>query len=78
MPTIEGALRTGLRVSPTAQIFIATTYADLVLALAASVAGNGDVILLPRGSTYDITATVVINKSGVRLIATEDGLSPLA
>ena len=77
MGVIEGALRTGLRVSPTAQIFIATSYQEVLDALTASVAGNGDVILLPRGSTYDITATIVINKSGVRLIATEDGLSPL-
>lgn len=78
MPTIEGALRTGLRIAPTGQIFIATTYQEVLDALTASVASNGDVILLPRGSTYDITATIVINKSGVRLIATEDGLSPLA
>ena len=78
MGVIEGALRTGLRVSPTAQIFIATTYQEVLDALTASVAENGDVILLPRGSTYDITATIVINKSGVRLLATEDGMSPLA
>lgn len=78
MGIIEGALRTGYKVSPSAQMMIATSYAELLAALAAAVAGNGDVILLPRGSTYDITATVVVNKSGVRLIATEDGLSPLA
>ena len=78
MGVIEGALRTGLRVSPTAQIFIATTYQELLDALTASVANNGDVILMPRGSTYDVTASVVVNKSGVRIIATEDGLTPLA
>ena len=78
MGVIEGALRTGLRVSPTSQIFIATTYQEVLDALTAAVAGNGDVILLPRGSTYDITATITVNKSGVRIIATEDGLSPLA
>ena len=77
MGVIEGALRTGLRVSPTAQIFIATTYQEVLDALTAAVAGNGDVILLPRGSTYDITATITIAKSGVWFLATEDGLSPL-
>jgi len=78
MGIIEGALRAGeLRVSPTAQLFIAESQADLEAAIAAAVAGNGDVILLPRGG-ITVTSTIVVNKSGVRIIAVDDGLNPLA
>jgi hypothetical protein len=78
MGLIEGSLKRGdLRVAQEAQIFVAESQADLVAAIAASVAGNGDVILLPRGG-IEITSMIAQTKSGVRIIAVDDGMSPLA
>jgi hypothetical protein len=78
MGLIEGSLKRGdLRVAQEAQIFVAESQADLVAAIAAAVAGNGDVILLPRGG-IEVTSMVAQAKSGVRIIAVDDGMSPLA
>jgi hypothetical protein len=78
MGLIEGALKRGdLRVAQEAQIFVVESQADMVAAITAAVAGNGDVILLPRGG-IETTAQITQNKSGLRFIAVDDGMSPLA
>ena len=78
MPLIAGSMKRGeLTIAQGAQIFTAESQAELVAALAAAVAGNGDVILLPRGG-ITVTSVVAVNKSGVRIIAVDDGLNPLA
>lgn len=78
MGFIEGGARArDLRISPTAQIAIASTQAELVAALANAVGGNGDVILIPR-TGITVTSTVAVTKSGVRIIAVDDGMNPLA
>ncbi len=79
MGIIEGAIRSEYRVSPTAQVMVLadSTQAELEAAISAAVAGNGDLILSPRGG-ITVTSTVALAKSGVRLIASDDGMSPLA
>ena len=77
MGLIAGSMKRGeLRIAQGAQIFTAESQAELVAALAASVAGNGDVILLPRGG-IEVSSTVAVAVSGVRIIAVDDGLNPL-
>ncbi len=79
MGIIEGAIRSEYRVSPTAQVMVLadSTQAELEAAISAAVAGNGDLILSPRGG-ITVTSTVQLGKSGVRLIASDDGMSPFA
>ncbi len=78
MGQIAGSMKAGeLTIAPGAQIFRpATTQASLEAAITAAVAGNGDVILLPRGG-IEVSSTVVFAKSGLRVIAVDDGLNPL-
>ncbi len=77
MGLIAGSMKRGeLRIAQGAQIFTAETQAQMEAAITAAVAGNGDVILLPRGG-ITVTSTIAMNKSGVRLIAVDDGLNPL-
>ncbi|KKL21707.1 hypothetical protein LCGC14_2442730 [marine sediment metagenome] len=77
MPLIAGSMKRGeLTIAQGAQIFTAESQAELVAALAASVAANGDVILLPRGG-IEVSSTVIVAVSGVRIIAVDDGLNPL-
>ena len=77
MPLIEGPVRAlQLGIGLTSQIFSATTQAELVAALAATVAGNADIILIPSNG-IEVSSTVVVNKTGVRIIATDEGLNPL-
>lgn len=78
MPLIAGSMKRGeLRIAPKAQILVAESQVELVAALSDAVASNGDVILLPR-TGITVTSTVIVSKSGVRLIAVDDGLNPLA
>ncbi len=79
MGIIAGAIRSEFRVSPTAQVLVLadSTQAELEAAIAAAVAGNGDLILSPRGG-IEVSSTVALAKSGVRLIASDDGMSPLS
>ncbi len=79
MGQIAGSMKAGeLTIAPGAQIFRPeSTQASLEAAIAAAVAGNGDVILLKRGG-IDITSTVQFNKSGLRVIAVDDGQNPLS
>ena len=78
MGLIAGSMKRGeLTIAPGAQIFTVTTQSELEDAISKSVAGNGDVILLPRGGMA-VASTIAMNKSGVRLIAVDDGMNPLA
>ncbi len=78
MPLIAGSMKRGeLRIAPKAQIFTVTDETDLLAAIAASVAGNGDVILIERGG-IEVSATVAFAKSGLRVIAVDDGQNPLS
>lgn len=79
MSLIPGSMKRGeLRIAPDAQIFtIENTQAALEAAITAAVGGNGDVILIPRGG-IEVSSTVVFAKSGLRVIAVDDGMSPLA
>lgn len=80
MPAIEGSMKRGeLTIAPGAQIFqlTANTQTLLEAAISDAVAGNGDVILLPRGG-ISVSSTVAFNKSGLRVIAVDDGQSPLS
>ncbi|KKN03998.1 hypothetical protein LCGC14_1102090 [marine sediment metagenome] len=78
MGQIAGSMKAGeLTIAPGAQIFRPeSTQASLEAAIAAAVAGNGDVILLKRGG-IEVSSTVVFAKSGLRVIAVDDGLNPL-
>ncbi len=80
MPVIAGSMQRGeLTIAPKAQIFqlSANTQTELEAAISSSVAGNGDVILIPRGG-ITVTSTVAFNKSGLRVIAVDDGQNPLS
>lgn len=78
MGVIEGVLAGAFPTrNPNAQVFIVDTYADLLAAITAAVAGNGDIILIKRGG-IEVTATVPFNKSGLQVYAVDDGQSPLA
>lgn len=78
MGVIEGALAGAFpRKNPNAQVFIADSYATLLAAIAAAVAGNGDIILIQRGG-IEVTATVDFNKSGLQVFAVDDGQNPLS
>lgn len=75
---IAGSMKAGeLTVAPKAQIFRVTNETDLLAAIASSVAGNGDVILIERGG-IEVSATVAFAKSGLRVIAVDDGQNPLS
>lgn len=78
MGLIEGAIRATYRVSPQAQLMVIdNTSSELTAALTAAVAGNGDTILISRGG-IEVSSQVTVSKSGVRIIAVDDGQSPLA
>ena len=78
MGLIPGSMKRGeLRIAQGAQIFVAANQTQLEDAISNAVAGNGDVILLPRGG-IEVSSTIAMNKSGVRVIAVDDGLNPLA
>lgn len=78
MSLIEGSMKRGeLRIAPNAQVLtIENNQAALVAAILQAVAGNGDVILIPRGG-IEVSSTVVFAKSGLRVIAVDDGMNPL-
>lgn len=80
MGTIEGALAGAIPTkNPEAQVFIVdpSISGSLQDAIDACVAGNGDIILVTRGG-HEVSATVNFNKSGIIVIAVDDGQSPLA
>lgn len=78
MAIIAGSMKRGeLRIAPKAQVFTVTDETDLLAAVDAAVAGNGDVILVERGG-IEVSATVEFNKSGLRVISVDDGQSPLS
>ena len=79
MGLIAGSMKRGeLTIAPGAQIFtIEKTQANLEAAISEAVAGNGDVILIPRGG-IEVSSTVAFAKSGLRVIAVDDGQSPLS
>lgn len=78
MGRIAGSMKRGeLTVAPKAQIFEVTNETDLLAAIAAAVAGNGDVILIERGG-IEVSSTVAFAKSGLRVIAVDDGQNPLS
>ncbi len=80
MGLIPGSMKRGeLRIAQGAQIFVATNQTQLEDAITNAVAGNGDVILLPRGG-IEVDATIAVGSaaSGVRIIAVDDGMNPLA
>lgn len=78
MGVIEGALAGAFPTkNPNAQVFIVDSYAGLTAAITAAVAGNGDYILIERGG-IEVTETVAFSKSGLHVIAVDDGQSPLA
>lgn len=76
---IEGAIRSEFRVSPTAQVLVlsANTQAELEAAITQAVGDNGDLILLPRGG-IEVSSSIAFNKSGIRVIAVDDGMAPYA
>lgn len=77
MGLIAGSMKRGeLKIAQEAQIFTASDQSELETAISDAVAGNGDVILLPRGG-ITVTDTVTVDTSGVRIIAVDDGLNPL-
>ncbi len=80
MGVIPGSMKRGeLTIAPDAQIFTLTgnTQTELEAAISAAVAGNGDVILIPRGGVT-VTSTVAFAKSGLRVIAVDDGQNPMS
>ncbi len=79
MSIIEGAIRSQYRVSKTAQVLALATNSqtELEAAITAAVGGNGDLILLPRGG-IEVSSSIAFNKSGVRVIAEDDGMAPYA
>ena len=79
MGLIAGSMKRGeLTIAPGAQIFtIEKTQTSLEAAITAAVAGNGDVILIPRGG-IEVLSTVAFNKSGLRVFAVDDGQNPLS
>ena len=80
MPFIPGSGKRGeLTIAPGAQLFelSTNTQTELEAAISSAVAGNGDVILIPRGG-IEVSSTVAFNKSGLRVIAVDDGQSPLS
>ena len=79
MTIIAGSMKRGeLKVAPSAQILtIANTQAALEAAIARVVSGAGDILLIPRGG-IEVTSTIVFNKSGLRVIAVDDGQNPLS
>ena len=76
---IEGAIRSEYRVSPTAQVLALATnsQAELEAAITQSVAGNGDLVIVPRGG-IEVSSSIAFNKSGTRYIAVDDGMAPYA
>ena len=80
MSVIEGALRrAGIALNPNAQVFVVdpSISGELQAAIDAAVAANGDHIFVTRGG-HTVTQTVNFNKSGISVIAVDDGLAPLA
>ncbi len=78
MGTIEGTLRTDLRLGPKAQIIVSGTGTGVTMqqAIDATVAGNGDVILRLAGGE-EVTTPVLFNKAGIRVMAVGPTLNPL-
>lgn len=79
MGVIEQALSGAIPFkNPNAQVFIVdpSISGSLQDAIDASVGGNGDIILVERGG-HTVTQTVNFNKSGIMVIAVDDGLSPI-
>lgn len=79
MSIIEGAIRSEYRVSQTAQVLALATNSqtELEAAITASVGGNGDLLLIPRGG-IEVSSSIAFNKSGLRVIASDDGMAPYA
>ncbi|KKL84679.1 hypothetical protein LCGC14_1962310 [marine sediment metagenome] len=81
MPTIEGVLRSELRVGPTAEIFVNDTvngpYFTMQSAIDACVDNRGDIILKARGGE-EVTSTVNFNKAGIRVVSVGPTMAPLA
>lgn len=76
--TIPDALFRGLvDKNPNAQIFRASTYAEVLDAISQAVAGNGDILVLDTGA-IDVTATIAFNKSRLTVISAFAGVNPLA
>ena len=77
MGIIEGAIRSEFRVSPKAQVLslASNSQTELEAAITASVGGNGDLILIPRGG-IEVSSSIAFNKSGIRVIASDDGMAP--
>lgn len=79
MGVIEGVRAAFPTKSPNAQIFEVdpSISGSLQDAIDATVSGNGDIILVKRGG-HTVTTAVNFNKSGIMVIAVDDGLSPIA
>lgn len=79
MGVIEGVRTAFPTKSPNAQIFEVdpSISGSLQDAIDNAVSGNGDIILVKRGG-HTVTQAVNFNKSGIRVIAVDDGLSPIA
>ena len=79
MGVIEGVRGSFPTKSPNAQIIEVdpSISGSLQAAIDQAVAGNGDIILVKRGG-HTVTTAVNFNKSGIMVIAVDDGLSPIA
>ena len=80
MSVIAGALRrAGLSLSPNARVLVVdpSITGEMQSAIDDAVAGNGDHLFVMRGG-HEVSATVNFNKSGISVIAVDDGLAPLA
>ena len=80
MSVIAGALRrAGISLNPNAQVFVVdpAISGELQAAIDEAVAANGDQIFVTRGG-HEVSAAVNFNKSGISVIAVDDGLAPLA
>ncbi len=80
MSVIAGALRrAGISLNPNAQTMVVdpSISGELQSAIDAAVAANGDHIFVTRGG-HTVSATVNFNKSGISVIAVDDGLAPLS
>lgn len=79
MSVIEGALRrAGISLNPNAQVMVVdpSISGELQSAIDNAVAGNGDHVFVERGG-HEVSATIDFNKSGLSVIAVDDGLAPL-
>ncbi len=77
MTVIAGAIRgNDWKINPTATIYRATDEASLIAALAAATAGVGDIVLIDPGG-IEVSSTVLVTKSRVRILGTDVGVNPL-